>query len=158
MPRHINNLSLFWYLLLHICFLHITWDLGFMCPIILMHWLEMYTLELLQNGWRFHRLPHKENQICFSIPGARLLFSRFEQLNWMFFHKILLTNISLFSFTDGFCNVIFHNYRHADKPCYCPPAPAAGKVVLQIIMAVFCCCFYCYWAASHRTGDSLASL
>lgn len=44
MPQYINNLSLFWYLLLHICFPHILLCLSYMCPIILMHYLELRSL------------------------------------------------------------------------------------------------------------------
>lgn len=151
MPWYINNLSLFWYLLLHIGFPHITRDLGFMHAIILMHKLELCAVEVLQ----------KKDNVS--------IYMQYFHIKRAFFFHILSNWINVSDAKSSWQTyffppsqmglvIIFHNYRHADKPCHCPPAPAAGKVVLQIIMAALCCCFYSYWAASHRTCDSCISI
>lgn len=69
------------------------------------HYFDALAWVVPLRGWCFHRLLHTENPVCFR---SLLVFATFI-LNECSLLKILLTNIIVFSVTDGFRNIIFHN-------------------------------------------------
>lgn len=145
MPQYINNLSLFWYLLLHICFLprnpgpqfyvsHYFDALAWVVHLGIIAKKVDISIDF-SSLWESKPVPCVSHSLAFTFWAIELTFLLHKNPCW-------LKKISFFSFKDGLCNITFHSHSHAAclaiVNCM---ALATGKVVLQVIMAVFCCCF-----------------
>lgn len=114
MAQYINNISLFWYLLLHICFLHVTWGLGFFCAAL------FWCISLSPAPWRYFKMLSIDFNImrikfvstCWPDSNSDILSSWINVL-----HTIILLPQKLSYFLWKMCLVIsfVHSYRHAES-------------------------------------------